>query len=162
MEIIGPPGRELEVGQPPPPAGVPLYRQEMTIPAHGIDMVDCARLRAAIKRHGKRFLERVFTAAELGYCMGKKRELEHLAGRFAAKEAVLKCLGTGWRNGVAWTDIEIRNAPSGQPTVHLSGRCKKIAGKLGLTSILVSISHIRTHAIASAIGSKGPTKPRSG
>jgi holo-[acyl-carrier protein] synthase len=120
--------------------------------AHGVDMVDCKRLREAIDRHGERFLNRVFTKAELAYCIGKKREIEHLAGRFAAKEAVLKVLGTGWRNGINWTDIEVRNAPSGQPSVTLTGRCREIADDLGLAKILISISHIETHAIASAIG----------
>jgi len=125
----------------------------MRVVAHGIDMVSCERLRQAVKRHGKRFLGRVFTSAELKYCMGRKREIEHLAGRFAAKEAVLKVLGTGWRSGINWTDIEIRNAPSGQPKVRLSGKCREIADELRLSSILVSISHIETHAVASAIGS---------
>jgi holo-[acyl-carrier protein] synthase len=120
--------------------------------SHGVDMVDCARLAASIKRHGKRFLQRVFTPRELNYCQGRKRELEHLAGRFAAKEAVLKVLGTGWRNGICWTDIEVRNAPSGQPSIHLTGRCRELADELGLATILISISHIGTHAIASAIG----------
>jgi holo-[acyl-carrier protein] synthase len=124
-------------------------------------MVDCARLREAVDRHGKRFLKRVFTPLELGYCLGKKRELEHLAGRFAAKEAVLKLLGTGWRSGIAWTDIEVRNAPSGQPSVRLTGRCREIADQLGLATILVSISHIETHAIASVIGSKEPPRRRA-
>ncbi len=124
----------------------------MSIIAHGIDMVDCRRLQQSIDEHGERFLARVFTEFELGYCRGRKREIEHLAGRFAAKEAVLKVLGTGWRDGIAWTDIEVRNEPSGQPMIHLSGRCAEVAAKLGLKKILVSISHIETHAIASAIG----------
>jgi holo-[acyl-carrier protein] synthase len=120
--------------------------------AHGIDMVECARLAEMIDKHGRKFLDRVFTPVELDYCLDKKRSIEHLAGRFAAKEAVLKVLGTGWRDGIAWTDIEIRNSPSGQPQVKLVGRCRQIADELGLASILVSISHIGTHAIASAIG----------
>jgi len=120
--------------------------------AHGVDMVDCKRLSEAIAQHGERFLRRVFTPLELGYCQGKKREIEHLVGRFAAKEAVLKVLGTGWRDGISWTEIEVRNIPSGQPKVHLSGRCRQIADELGLAEILISISHIETHAIASAIG----------
>ena len=120
--------------------------------AHGIDMVDCRRMAEVIDRHGRRFLERVFTPAELAYCQGRKREIEHLAGRFAAKEAVLKVLGTGWRNGIKWTDVEVRNEPSGQPKANLSGECRRIAEELGLTTILISISHIETHAIASAIG----------
>lgn len=124
----------------------------MSILAHGVDMVDCARLKEAIDQHGRRFLARVFTEFELGYCLGKKREIEHLAGRFAAKEAVLKVLGTGWRDGIAWTDIEVRNEPSGQPRIHLSGKCREVADRAGLARILISISHIETHAIASAIG----------
>lgn len=116
-------------------------------------MVDCARLAEAIERHGRRFLERVFTPVELDYCTGRKREIEHLAGRFAAKEAVLKLLGTGWQGGISWTDIEVRNDPSGKPTVALSGRCREIADEKRLGDIVVSISHIRTHAIASAIAS---------
>ncbi len=124
----------------------------MNVIAHGVDMVDCKRLEESIGRHGRRFIDRVFTPAEQAYCLGKKREIEHLAGRFAAKEAVLKVLGTGWRDGIAWTDVEVRNAPSGQPKVHLSGKCKEVADEMGLASILLSISHIETHAIASAIG----------
>ncbi|MCL2701529.1 MAG: holo-ACP synthase [Phycisphaerae bacterium] len=124
----------------------------MNITAHGVDLVDCDRLRQSIAEHGDRFLERVFTAAELEYCRGRKREIEHLAGRFAAKEAVLKVLGTGWRAGIAWTDVEVRNQPSGQPRVTLHGRCREIADQQGLCSILISISHTQTHAIASAIG----------
>jgi len=115
-------------------------------------MVECARLRDIIARHGDRFLRRVFTDVELDYCRGRKREVEHLAGRFAAKEAVLKVLGTGWRNGINWTDIEVRNEPSGQPRVRLSGRCREIADELNLSGVLVSISHISTHAVASALG----------
>lgn len=115
-------------------------------------MVDCARLQEMIDRHGDRFLNRVFTPAEQQYCRGRKRAIEHLAGRFAAKEAVLKVLGTGWRDGIAWTDVEVVNEPSGQPKVRLSGRCREIADQLRLAKIHISISHIETHAIASAIG----------
>lgn len=115
-------------------------------------MVECARLQESIDQHGDKFLQRVFTPVELEYCLGRKRQIEHLAGRFAAKEAVLKVLGTGWREGISWTDIEVRNEPSGMPRVTLTGRCREIADGLGLCSILISISHIGTHAIASAIG----------
>ena len=124
----------------------------MRLIGHGIDMVDCARLGRSVERHGQRFLDRVFTASELAYCLGKRRRIEHLAGRFAAKEAVLKLLGTGWRQGINWTDIEVSNDPSGRPRVVLSGRCRAVADQLGLTDVLVSISHIETHAVASAIG----------
>ena len=134
----------------------------MSVFSHGIDMVDCRRLAAMIGRHRDRFLKRVFTAAELEYCQGKKRRIEHLAGRFAAKEAVLKVLGTGLREGMNWTDVEILNEPSGQPKVHLAGRCRQIAAGKGIASILVSISHIQTHAIASAIGVARLRRRRTG
>jgi holo-[acyl-carrier protein] synthase len=124
----------------------------MSVVAHGVDLVDCLRLREAIDRHGQKFLERVFTPAELAYCLGRKRETEHLAGRFAAKEAVLKVLGTGWRNGIKWTDVEVVNEPSGEPRVRLYDECKRLADERGLAKVLISISHIDTHAIASAIG----------
>ena len=123
--------------------------------AHGIDMVDCARLAEVIGRHGERFLTRVFTATELAYCRGKKRQTEHLAGRFAAKEAVLKVLGTGWRKGISWRDIEVTNDPSGRPRVTLSGPCREAADRQGMGEVLISITHIPTHAVASAIGVAG-------
>ncbi len=127
----------------------------MNIEAHGVDMTSCERIRQAVERHGDRFLHRVFTPFELEYCLGKKREIEHLSGRFAAKEAVFKVLGTGWSGGTNWTDIEVRNRPSGQPDVFLTGKTREIADSQGLVKILISISHIETHAIASAIGVKG-------
>ena len=124
----------------------------MNVLAHGIDLIECERVAHAIDRHGERFLRRVFTPGELAYCRGRKREIEHLAGRFAAKEAVLKVLGTGWRNGIAWTDIEVANDPYGKPDVSLTGRSREIADHLGLTKILISITHTETAAVASAIG----------
>jgi len=119
--------------------------------AHGIDMVECQRLAEMIDRYGDRFLVRVFTPGELAYCSGRRRRVEHLAGRFAAKEAVLKVLGTGWTGGIRWTDVEVINEPSGQPRVRLAGRCREIADAKGLGEVRVSISHITTHAIASAV-----------
>jgi holo-[acyl-carrier protein] synthase len=123
----------------------------MSVVAHGIDMVDCRRMEEMKDRYGERFLRRVFTPAELAYCLGRKRQIEHLAGRFAAKEAVLKVLGTGWRQGINWTDVEVVNEPSGQPRVRLAGRCRQLADERNIADILVSISHIETHAIASAV-----------
>jgi holo-[acyl-carrier protein] synthase len=125
----------------------------MAILGHGIDIIETDRMRHSVSEHGARFLDRVFTPAEQMYCeRNRKRYYEHLAGRFAAKEAVLKVLGTGWRGGIAWTDIEILPEPSGQPTIRLTGECARIATELGITRWLVSISHIETHATASAIG----------
>ena len=125
----------------------------MPILGHGIDIVETSRIRRSFEEHGERFLDRVFTAAEQRYCgLNRKRYFEHLAGRFAAKEAVLKVLGTGWRGGIAWTDIEILPESSGQPKVELTGECARIAHDLGIARWHVSISHIETHATASAIG----------
>jgi holo-[acyl-carrier protein] synthase len=124
----------------------------MNIIAHGVDFVETSRIAELIRRHGPAFLDRVFTPVEQDYCRGRKRELEHLAGRFAAKEAVLKVMGTGWRSGIAWTDVEVVNAPSGQPSIRLYGRCAQIAAERGIDQVLISISHTDTHAMASAIG----------
>lgn len=123
----------------------------MAIIAHGIDLVDFPRIEDMVNRHDKRFLDRVFTAAEQAYAEANKNSVEKLAGRFAAKEAVLKLLGTGWRGKIAWTDIEVVNTATGQPEVKLSGEVKKIADNLGLTQISVSITHTANFAIASAV-----------
>ena len=88
----------------------------MPLIGHGIDIVETARIRQLVEEHGQHFLDRCFTAAEQAYCArNQKRYYEHLAGRFAAKEAVLKVLGTGWRGGISWTDIEVVKEESGQP-----------------------------------------------
>jgi len=123
----------------------------MEIVAHGIDLVDCPRIEAMIERHGERFIQRVFTAAEQAYAEANKNGIEKLAGRFAAKEAVLKLMGTGWRGKIAWTDVEVINNSSGQPEVTLSGEVERIAGKLGIKHISVSITHTANFAIASAV-----------
>jgi holo-[acyl-carrier protein] synthase len=128
----------------------------MSIVGHGIDIVETDRIRRLANEHGRRFLDRVFTPAEQDYCSANpKRYFEHLAGRFAAKEAVLKVLGTGWRGGIAWTDIEIVKDVSGQPKIKLTGQCAQIAHDLGINAWHVTLSHIETHATASAIGAKG-------
>ncbi len=123
----------------------------MEIVAHGIDLVDCPRIEEMLARHGERFVQRVFTAAEQAYAEANKNKIEKLAGRFAAKEAILKLVGTGWRGKIAWTDIEIINNSSGQPEVTLDGEVEKIADKLGIKHISVSITHTANFAIASAV-----------
>ena len=123
----------------------------MEIVAHGIDLVDFPRIEEMVKRHGERFVSKVFTASEQAYSQASKNGMEKLAGRFAAKEAILKLMGTGWRGKIAWTDIEIVNNPSGQPEVKLSGEVEKIAEKLGIRHISVSITHTANFAIASAV-----------
>ena len=125
----------------------------MPIVGHGIDIVETSRIRKLFDEHGQRFLDRCYTPREQSYCArNPKRYFEHLSGRFAAKEAILKVLGTGWRGGIAWTDMEILPEPSGQPKLILSGESLRIATEIGIARWHISISHIETHATASAIG----------
>ena len=123
----------------------------MKIIAHGIDLVDCPRIEEMIDRHGKHFLDRVFTEAEQSYAINARVRVETLAGRFAAKEAVLKLLGTGWRGKIAWTDIEVLGNPLGQPIVTLSGEVKRIADEMGIGVVSLSISHTANFVMASAV-----------
>jgi len=123
----------------------------MRIIGHGIDITGVARIGQMVAEHGDRFLERCFTERERSYSADRKRRDEHLAGRFAAKEAVLKALGTGWNDGIGWTDVEVVLLPSGQPMVKLTGRAAEIARDLGIADWSLSISHTETHAVASAI-----------
>src|SRR3989304_3988089 len=123
----------------------------MQFVAHGIDLVDFPRIEELVKRHGSRFSDKIFTPAEQKYARSNKNKIEKLAGRFAAKEAVLKLMGTGWQGKIAWTDIEVINNPAGQPEVTLRGEVKKLARKLGIGHISVSITHTANFAIASAV-----------
>ena len=123
----------------------------MEILAHGIDLVDFPRIEQMIERHGDRFINRVFTPAEQEYARAHRNSVETYAGRFAAKEAILKLVGTGWRGKIAWTDIEVTNNPAGQPEVTLSGEVKAIAEKMAIRQISVSITHTANFAIASAV-----------
>ena len=115
----------------------------------GIDIIETARIGAVLKKHDERFLNRVYTEWERRYC---RHNVLHLAGRWAAKEAVSKVLGLGVR-GVGWREIEIRRTPMGQPTVTLHGRAEQRAKALGLREpVSVSISHIKDLAVAVAVG----------
>ena len=116
----------------------------------GIDLVDFPRIEQMLDRHGKRFLDRIFTSAEQAYAASNRNRTEKLAGRFAAKEAVLKMLGTGWRGKIAWTDVEVVNDSMGKPIVTLSGEVKRIADNLNIGQISMSITHTANFAIASA------------
>lgn len=127
----------------------------MQVICHGIDLVDCRRIEKLVRDHGKRFLRRVFTERELQYCRSHRYEAERLGGRFAVKEAVMKMLGTGWQNGIAWTDIETVNDPLGKPLVKLTGPIAEIAKELGIDQISVSITHTSDLAVASAIALGG-------
>ncbi len=123
----------------------------MKIIAHGIDLVDFPRIESMIDRHGERFLNRVFTEREQSEADSVHNRVEKLAGRFAAKEAILKLLGTGWRGKIAWTDIEITNNSMGQPNVELTGEVKRIAVEAGIEQVTLSITHTANFAIASAV-----------
>lgn len=124
--------------------------------AHGVDIVAIARIGEMRDRHGDRFLERVYTPTEREYCLASKTPLVRLAGRFAAKEAVLKVLGTGWRGGIGWTDVETLPDRFGRPHVFLHNECARLATEQGIESVLMSISHAGDYAIASAIGVGSP------
>ena len=123
----------------------------MNIIGIGTDITECLRIARMIERHGELFIGRIYTADEIQYCQSRRQATQHFAGRWAAKEAVLKALGTGWVKGISWRDIEILNEPSGQPVVELRGGAKDVARGLGITNMLVSISHCHTHATAYAI-----------
>ncbi|MHB0946050.1 MAG: holo-ACP synthase [Sedimentisphaerales bacterium] len=118
---------------------------------HGIDLVDFPRIEEMLARHGEHFLDRVFTQTEQRQANVLKNRVERLAGRFAAKEAVLKLLGTGWRGKIAWTDIEVVNNHLGQPEVSITGEVKKIADEKKIKQISLSITHTANFVIASAV-----------
>ena len=124
----------------------------MAIVGHGVDLIETQRIERVRAAHGQRFLDRCFSPVEQAHCLGRRRAAEHLAGRFAAKEAILKALGTGLAEGIAWPEAEVRPDPaSGAPRVMLHGRCAAVAAERGIARWWVSISHQRTHAMASAI-----------
>ncbi|MCP4590386.1 MAG: holo-[acyl-carrier-protein] synthase [bacterium] len=124
----------------------------MSVASVGTDLIECARVGKLLERHPQRFLERVLTPVERAQAERFGEAVPHISGRFAAKEAVLKVLGTGWRGRIAWTDIEITNDPLGQPQVALSGPCAQRADELGLKRVLLSITHTEHYAAATAIG----------
>jgi holo-[acyl-carrier protein] synthase len=123
----------------------------MSIIAHGVDLVLCERVARLWQEHGERFLARVYTASERAYCLDCKEPAVRLSGRLAAKEAVMKLLGTGWRGGIEWTDIETLPDPLGRPLVTLHGKSAELARVLGIEQVLMSISHAGGYALASAI-----------
>jgi holo-[acyl-carrier protein] synthase len=114
----------------------------------GIDIVECLRIAQMIERHGELFITRVFTDHEIEYCSARKAATQHYSGRWAAKEAVLKALGTGWRRGISWRDIEIRNDKRGAPTVKLRGGARDVMQAAQIARLHVTISHCRSFAVA--------------
>jgi holo-[acyl-carrier protein] synthase len=117
----------------------------------GVDIAEVDRVEAAIGRRGEAFLKRVFTPAEIAYCERHRNSSERYAGRFAAKEAAMKALGTGWRRGVRWLDIEIVRNSSGKPSLVLHGESRRIADRLGVQHISLSITHSGNTALAEVI-----------
>jgi holo-[acyl-carrier protein] synthase len=123
----------------------------MNILGIGTDIVECLRIAQMIERHGELFITRVYTPREIRYCQRRKAATQHFAGRWAAKEAVLKAVGTGWRRGISWRDVEICNVAGGKPIVVIRGGLREIADEMGIGQVLISISHCRSHATAYAI-----------
>jgi len=117
----------------------------------GVDIAEVERIRAAIDRHGETFLRRLFTQRERSYCEQYRNKYERYAGRFAAKEAAMKALGTGWRRGVRWVDLEVVREESGRPTLALTGEAAEIAKQLGVRRIALSITHTESQALAQVI-----------
>jgi holo-[acyl-carrier protein] synthase len=125
----------------------------MQVIGHGVDIVEIARIEKMLADHGERFLERCFTDTERAYAdSGDKRRAERYAARFAAKEAAMKALGTGWRDGISWRDFAVVREPSGRPSLAVTGRCAELAKELHIVSWRISLSHTSTLAMASVMG----------
>jgi holo-[acyl-carrier protein] synthase len=132
----------------------------------GIDLIEVSRIKAMIRRHGEKFLARVFTPAERAYCERSVRSAEHYAARFAAKEAAMKALGTGLAQGIQWTDVEVEHGDGGRPMIVLRGAAAEIAAVQGIASVQLSLTHIATTAaavvIAQGVGTDtADTRPNS-
>lgn len=124
----------------------------MSILGHGIDLVAVSRISEMLERHPERFVERCFSAAEAAYCdAGGRRRLEHYAARFAAKEAAVKALGTGFRQGMSFLDVEVTRDPVGRPGLRVGGETARVAAAAGVADWALSLSHTDEHAVASVI-----------
>ncbi|MFG0334888.1 MAG: holo-ACP synthase [Maioricimonas sp. JB049] len=117
----------------------------------GTDIIEILRIGEMIERHGELFLQRVYTEQEIRYCQRRKEAIQHYAGRWAAKEAVMKTLGTGFVKGIRWKDIEVVSKRSGAPIIQLAGGALEKSKSLGIDQVLITISHCRTYATATAI-----------
>lgn len=123
----------------------------MRILGTGIDLAEVDRIRRAVERHGERFLQRIYTPGERAYVERKRNRFARYAARFAAKEAAMKAIGTGWKHGVRWQDFEVVNLPGGKPTLRFSGKAAEFAARLGVQSVALSLSHTEALAIAEVI-----------
>ena len=117
----------------------------------GVDLAEVPRIKASIERYGGKFIGRIYTPAEIAYVERKANKFERYAARFAAKEAGMKAIGTGWRRGVTWQDFEVANLPGGKPTMRLHGVAAKFAEKLGVKNISLSITHTAELGMAHVI-----------
>ncbi len=117
----------------------------------GIDIAEVPRIRAAIERFGDRFVKRIFTDGEIRYCQSKANRVERYAARFAAKEAAMKALGTGWNYGVRWCDIEVTRRPGSRPTIVFHGKAAEFATRLGARNVALSLTHTTDQALAQVI-----------
>ena len=124
----------------------------MNIVGLGTDIVEIVRIGEMIDRHGESFLNRIYTADEIRYCQKRKHCNEAFAGRWAAKEAIMKVLGTGFVRGIGWQDIEVLAEKTGKPYVQMKGGAGEHAKRIGIDEVLITISHCRTYATATAIG----------
>jgi holo-[acyl-carrier protein] synthase len=117
----------------------------------GVDIAEVSRIRESFERFGDRFLHRIYTSGEISYCERKANRWESYAARFAAKEAGMKALGTGWSHGVRWRDIEVVRPKGQRPTVQFHGAAAAIAARLGTKNIALSITHTSEQALAHVI-----------
>jgi holo-[acyl-carrier protein] synthase len=117
----------------------------------GVDLAEVPRIKRTIERYGQKFIERVYTAREIAYVERKANKFERYAARFAAKEAGMKAIGTGWRHGVTWQDFEVTNLPSGKPTLAFHGVAAKVAEKLGVSNVALSLTHTAEYGMAHVI-----------
>ncbi len=117
----------------------------------GVDLAEVPRIRAAIERFGPKFIERVYTPFEIAYVERKANKYERYAARFAAKEAGMKAIGTGWRHGVRWQDFEVANLPTGKPTLRFYGVAARVAEKLGVKNVSLSLTHTSELGMAHVI-----------
>ncbi len=129
-----------------------FFRDSSMIVGIGTDIVEIERIRGMIERHGDHFLQRCYTASEIEYSQRHRDSAVRFAGRWAAKEAVVKVIGTGFIQGITFHDVEIVSLHTGQPTVRLSGEAGRIAAELGISEVKLTISHAREYATATAIG----------
>ncbi len=121
------------------------------IEGFGVDIVEVKRVKSAVKKWGRRFLDKIYTKREIAYCKSKGAPEQHLAARFAAKEAVYKAFGPDGKTAILWTDVEILNEKNGKPKVILKGSAKRLKEKMRISKVVVSLSHTKNYAVGNCI-----------